>query len=103
MSGLPPPFTWARYAYYLQLATTCGYRFATFDEVRGGRAVPDGRVIYLRHDIDYALRWVRPMAEVEHANGVQATYCFMLDSPYYSSATDAFDRTVEALLGLGHR
>lgn len=92
------PFSWGQYAGYLDLAGECGYRFAGFDEVETSR----GRVIYLRHDIDFALRWVPPMAELEHEHGVRSTYCFLLDSQNYASETAEFDATVARTLELGH-
>ncbi len=96
------PFTLAQYAAYLELARAHGYRFAGFQELAGAGDVSPERVIHLRHDIDYALRWVLPMAELEHRHGVRSTYCFLLDSPYYASVTHEFGATVERVLGLGH-
>jgi hypothetical protein len=98
----PDPFTLAQYERYVRLAHSCGYRFGGFGALDDDAAHPERSVIYLRHDIDFSLRWVLPMAELEHEHGVRSTYCFLLDSQNYSSTTEAFDRTVERVLELGH-
>jgi hypothetical protein len=102
VTGPAEPFTWSLYAEYLRLAASCGYRFADFSETTTGSDDPGERVVYLRHDVDFALRWVLHMAEIEHEHDVRATYCFLLDSPYYSSTTAEFDATVRRVLELGH-
>lgn len=96
------PFTLAQYAAYLRLARAHGYRFAGFQELVGDAGSRAERVVHVRHDIDYALRWVLPMAEIEHEHGVRSTYCFLVDSPYYSSSTPEFEAAVRGVLGLGH-
>jgi hypothetical protein len=98
----PDPFTWAQYEGYLGRAHSCGYRFSGFGALADDAVDAEHPVIYLRHDIDFSLRWVLPMAELEHRHGVRSTYCFLLDSQNYSSTTDAFDRTVDRVLELGH-
>ena len=102
MTTQAQPFTWAQYAEYLHLAASSGYRFAGFEELLGKVDDSDAPVIHVRHDIDFALRWVLPMAELEREHDVRATYCFLLDSPYYSSADTAFNGTVRSVLELGH-
>ena len=98
----PEAFTLTQYERYLRLAHSCGYRFSGFGALADDTLDSGGLVIYLRHDIDFALRWVSPMAELEHDNGVRSTYCFLLGSQNYSSTTDEFERTVEGVLELGH-
>ncbi|MEA2358149.1 MAG: hypothetical protein QOI62_1409 [Solirubrobacteraceae bacterium] len=101
MAG-PEPFTWGQYSEYLRLALSNGYRFGPLDGSTSDRGDANEQVVYLRHDVDFSLRWVLPMAELEAEHGVRATYCFLLDSPYYPSESSAFDETVQAILEMGH-
>jgi hypothetical protein len=102
VSAPPEEFTWALYAEYLDLAASEGYRFAGFQELRDDGEDHDEAIIHVRHDVDFALRWVLPMAELESRHGARSTYCLLLDSPYYSSAGAEFDETVRGVLDLGH-
>jgi hypothetical protein len=97
----PEPFTWAQYAGYLDLARANGYAFATFDEPLPGPAEPARRVL-LRHDIDYDLAAVPPIAGLEADRGIRATYFYQTRCRFYDLARPDAAARVRAVLDRGH-
>lgn len=52
-------------------------------------AVDGGRVIYLRHDVDYSLELAVELAELNNQLGVSGAFCVQLRAQFYN----AFERT----------
>jgi hypothetical protein len=94
-------FTLDEYRGYLELAVACGYRFVGFASLddRGDRAGPE---ILLRHDVDYAPKFMPRMAAIEAELGVRATYCVQIDSRCYSIDTPENRTAIADTLDAGH-
>jgi hypothetical protein len=94
-------FTLEEYRGYLELAVACGYRFVGFTSLddRGVRAGPE---ILVRHDVDYAPRFMPRMAAIEAELGVRATYCVHIDSLWYSIDTPENRAAIADTLDAGH-
>ena len=58
---------------------------------------------YLRHDVDFDLLSVLPMAKVEHENDVMATYFVMMTNPIYSIMDSENIQAIHLLKELGHQ
>lgn len=94
-------FTLREYRRYLAVAIKHRYRFVSFeslDDSGNGRS-PE---ILLRHDVDYAPKFMPPMAAIESELGVRATYCLHIDSRWYSIATPENRSAIAATLDHGH-
>jgi hypothetical protein len=76
-----------------------GYRFAHFDE----RDEPAGKIIYLRHDIDYDPRWAADFAALNNRSGIAGTFCLQLRSPIYNLAAAPTQSAIEEILSCGQR
>jgi hypothetical protein len=94
-------FTLEEYRRYLALAVERGYRFVDFESLSdpGERAAPE---IVLRHDVDYAPKFMPPMAAIEAELGVRATYCLHIDSRWYSIDTPENRAAIGETLDAGH-
>lgn len=64
---------------------------------------PPGRILFLRHDIDFCLGAAAECAELEHGLGVTATYFLMLSTPFYNLHSPTGRRCLDRLRALGHR
>ena len=95
----PEPFTWGAYGRLLDLALAAGYAFTTFDRL--GEPGP-GRRLWLRHDIDYDLAAVGPVADIEARCGARATYFFQTHCLFYDVGTAEGRRVVRDVLARGH-
>lgn len=94
-------FTLAEYRECLELAKSSGYQFAGFDETQ---SCPESQspTIFLRHDIDYAPRFMSSMAQIEAELGVRSTYCVLLGSPWYRIDDPANHAIIESAIEQGH-
>lgn len=92
-------FTLAEYRECLELARDSGYRFAGFHETLGESSSP---TIFVRHDIDYAPRFMPAMARLETEAGVHSTYCVQLASPWYSVQTAPNRAVIQSVIDQGH-
>ncbi len=94
-------FTLDEYRRYLSLAVSEGYRFVSFESLDdpGDRTGPE---IILRHDIDYAPKFMPPMSAIEAELGVRATYCLHVDSSWYSVDTPQNRAAIAETLDAGH-
>ncbi|MDR9432144.1 MAG: hypothetical protein RI568_15795, partial [Natronomonas sp.] len=72
------------------------YDFRCFEEDLGAGSV------LLRHDVDWSPRKARRIGEIEARNGVSATYCFLVTSPFYNVANRETRDVIAALGDLGH-
>jgi hypothetical protein len=92
-------FTLSEYRECLELAFSSGYRFAGFHE---SLTEPDSPVIFLRHDIDYAPRFIPAMAGLESDLGVRSTYCVQLASPWYGVDSGPNRAVIQSVVDQGH-
>lgn len=83
-------FSLEHYQEILDLAKD--YKFVSFLEK------PEGKVIYLRHDIDIALDKALELAKIEKEKQIKATYFVQMDSPFY----DPKDERIKEIASLGH-
>ena len=90
-------FDLAHYRELLEAAKAGGYTCAFFD------ADPRPGDLLLRHDVDLSLEAALALAEVEAAEGVQATYFLMTQSVFYNLASPPGEAALEQLRSLGHR
>ena len=90
-------FDLAHYRELLDAAKTGGYACAFFD------ADPKPGDLLLRHDVDLSLEAALTLAELEAAEGVQATYFVMTQSVFYNLASPPGEAALEKLRVLGHR
>ncbi len=90
-------FDLAHYRELLDAARQGGYACAFFDRD------PRPGDLLLRHDVDLSLEASLTLAELEAAEGVQATYFLMTQSVFYNLASSAGEAALEKLRSLGHR
>jgi len=91
-------FSLRHYGEILDLAVAAGYRFASFTE-----PLPRGRAMLLRHDLDFSAAAALPVAELEAARGISATYFVLTSSPTYSPFEPANAQVIRRVHALGHR
>jgi hypothetical protein len=91
-------FTYAHYRETLQEAAR-RYAFLTFPEAITAEA--PARFLVLRHDVDFALEEALPLAELEAALGVRATYFVLPHGPYNLFGPPACS-LLQRILALGH-
>lgn len=88
------------YRRLLELLKAGGYRFADYSEVPSESA---GRVVYLRHDIDYSVDWALALARINADTGVSGTFFFLLRSPVYNFHSYSTIAAVRDICALGQR
>ncbi len=91
-------YTVEAYRGLLELIRAEGYRWGRFTE----NQETAGKVVYLRHDIDYSVGWAREFAQIDADLGAQATFCFQLRSPLYNLLTYPGLAKVIEIQQLGH-
>ena len=77
------------------------YVFSTYPEAL--EAKQDRPHILWRHDVDVSVHRGLDLAKREAALGIQATYFFLLHSPFYTLLEKPIAVAVEQILGHGHR
>lgn len=82
----------------LYAALQARFRPAVLSEI----AEPGTGRVFVRHDIDLSLARALPLARLENARGLRATYHVMLDSPFYDVRTEASRAALAELAALGH-
>lgn len=88
------------YNWYEQLLLFCqekGYRFCGY-----GDWDDCSKIIILRHDVDYSLERVLPIAELEAKHGVQSTYFVLLRGQFYNVLSDRGLAIIAKLVAMGH-
>ena len=90
-------FDLAHYRELLDAAKSGGYRCAFFD------SDPRPGDLLLRHDVDLSLEAAVTLAELEAAQGVQATYFVMTQSVFYNLGSPPGEAALGKLRALGHR
>lgn len=97
MADMPMPFSYVAYEGMLDLLAKEGYRFCTYHTWRGTE-----KPVILRHDIDFSLSRVLPMARAEANQGVRSTYFFLLRGDFYNVFSREASGVFRELTRLGH-
>lgn len=91
------PFTFKGYIDLINTLRESGYKFADYhDYARFSRCV------ILRHDIDNSIEKAITIAELEHEQGVKATYFTLLRTDFYNPASKKGLAELKKIQSLGH-
>lgn len=93
-----PEFSLGDYRTLLESLLGAGYRIAP---VREMAATPQGKTLFLRHDVDFHLNRQNEMARVDAECGVSSTF-FVLVSGYYNPRLKENRTVIEEMVSLGH-
>lgn len=88
------------YDWYEQLLLFCqekGYQFCGYNDWDDC-----GKIIILRHDVDYSLERVLPIAELEAKHGVQSTYFILPRGRFCNVLSDRGLAIIAKLVAMGH-
>ena len=88
------------YGYLKALYKAIGneYQLRTLD---GAAALAgEGKIAFIRHDIDLSIERALTMAKLESAMGIQTTYHVMIDNPFYR--LDESIPSIRSIAALGH-
>lgn len=91
-------FTFDNYKRLIVLAKIKGFQFVLHkDDYVSGR-----KDIIWRHDVEFEPNYALRMAQIEHEEGVKATYFFQLHSPYYNVLDPHYRKVFHYIKNLGH-
>lgn len=91
-------FTLSNYRFLLQIAKEQNFQFILHKDV----FTPKRKDIIWRHDVEFEPDIALKMAQIEHEEGVQATYFFQMHSPYYNLFENHYRQLLYAIKELGH-
>lgn len=100
MQGWKCGFTLDHYREMLEFALDASVRFLGLRDMRAG--VPEGRVILMRHDIDFSVIDALHMARLEESFGIHTTYSVLLHSPLYNVGELQTRMMLREIVSLGH-
>ena len=89
-------FSYRHYLEILEKFKKKGYKFATFDENI------DGKVVYLRHDLDHSIEKAVPISDLERSVGAKATYAVRFASPFDNAFSRKNREAIQKLYDRGH-
>ena len=95
-------FSLEGYSELLSAFKDAGYSFCGFEEI-GSRLTEGHPFMVLRHDIDISLRPALEIARIEHEQGIQATYFFLLRSPFYNILSRSNAELILQIHQYGHQ
>jgi len=90
-------FTTAGYRRLLSTLMDAGYIGCNYDDVEPGK-----HHMILRHDLDMSLEAALPIAEIEAAYGLRATYFVLVRSRMYNLYAKHAEQALNRLLAFGH-
>lgn len=93
-----PSFSLIDYRTLLEDMLRAGFALRPVSEMKRAQGAP---VVFVRHDIDFSLKLVLPLARIEAELGVEATYYLLVDGPY-SMKEPANRQALQELSDLGH-
>lgn len=93
-------YTEHAYRDLLRIMAEAGYEFADY---RDDRRPAAGRVVYLRHDIDYSPACALSLARINAHAGATGTFFFQLRSPIYNFHSYATVSVMREICALGQR
>ena len=91
-------FTLENYKRLVKLAKEKGFQFILHKD----EFVPERKDVIWRHDVEFEPDIALKMAEIEHEEGVQATYFFQLHSGYYNLFDEHYSKVFHQIKDLGH-
>ena len=91
-------FTLENYLHLLRLAKDRGFQFILHKD----DYVLDRKDVIWRHDVEFEPDIALKMAEIEHEEGVVATYFFQLHSPFYNLFDGYYSQVFHQIHRLGH-
>lgn len=91
-------FTFENYRQLIKLAKEKGFEFIFHkDDFKAER-----KDIIWRHDVEFEPDYALKMAQIEHEEGVKATYFFQLHCPYYNVVEPHYREVFHQIKDLGH-
>ena len=91
-------FTLDNYRRLVKLAKEKGFQFILHKD----EFVPERKDVIWRHDVEFEPNIALKMAEIEHKEGVHATYFFQLHSGYYNLFDEYYSKVFHQIKDLGH-
>ena len=91
-------FTIDGYRFLIQSFIDAGYSFRFFSD-----GFSQEKVVYLRHDIDFSLRYALPIAKEEKELKVQSTYFIQMDSTLYNPFDMNNKQLIDDIHKMGHQ
>lgn len=91
-------FTLDSYRRLVRLAKKNGFQFILYKD----EFVPARKDVIWRHDVEFEPDIALKMAEIEHEEGVSATYFFQLHSTFYNVLDPYYREVVRRIISLGH-
>jgi len=91
-------FTFENYRRLIQLAKAKGFQFILHKD----EFVLERKDVIWRHDVEFEPDLALRMAQIEHEEGVVATYFFQLHSPYYNLFDEHYSKVFYQIKDLGH-
>lgn len=91
-------FTLENYRRLIKLAKEKGFHFILHKD----EFVPERKDVIWRHDVEFEPDIALRMAQIEHEEGVRATYFFQLHSPYYNLFDEHYSKVFNQIYDLGH-
>lgn len=92
-------FTYANYVHAINFLKDRNYSFLKGNEVE---LLPSKKSVILRHDVDFILNPVMPIAQLEKKLKVPATYFFLSNAPKYNLMSDECLEALDELKNMGH-
>ena len=91
-------FTLANYQRLIKLAKEKGFQFI----LHKNEFVLERKDVIWRHDVEFEPDIALKMAQIEHNEGVVATYFFQLHSPYYNLFDEHYSKIFHEIYALNH-
>ena len=91
-------FTLDNYRRLIQLAKEKGFQFILHKD----EFVPERKDVIWRHDVEFEPDIALRMAQIEHEEGIVATYFFQLHSPYYNLFDQHYSNVFHQIYNMGH-
>lgn len=91
-------FTLANYQRLIKLAKEKGFKFILHKD----EFVSERKDIIWRHDVEFEPDIALRMAQIEHEEGIKATYFFQLHSPYYNLFDEHYSKVFHQIYELDH-
>ncbi len=91
-------FTLENYRRLVKLAKEKGFQFI----LHKNEFVHERKDVIWRHDVEFEPDIALKMAEIEHEEGVHATYFFQLHSGYYNLFDEHYSKVFHQIKDLGH-
>ena len=91
-------FTLGNYKRLVQMAVDKGFEFILHKD----DFVPERKDVIWRHDVEFEPDIALKMAEIEHEEGVKATYFFQLHSGFYNVMSGHYRQAFHQIKDLGH-